>query len=34
MDHLVRVHLEADDDLDPLAFRVVGAQGDVLADAP
>jgi ribonuclease G len=33
MDHLVRVHLEADDDLEPLSFRVVDPRGDVLADA-
>ncbi len=33
MKHLVRVHLETDDDLDPQSFRVVNAQGEVLADA-
>ena len=31
MDHLVRVHLETDEDLDPLSFRVVDAQGELLA---
>jgi ribonuclease G len=33
MDHLVRVHLDPDEDLDPLAFRVVDAQGELLADS-
>jgi ribonuclease G len=33
MEHLVRVHLETDDDLDPQSFRVVDSRGEVLADA-
>ncbi len=33
MDHLVRVHLDPDDDLEPLAFRVVNDRGDVLSEA-
>jgi ribonuclease G len=32
MDHLVRVHLEPDDDLEPMTFRVVDKQGEVLSD--
>ncbi|MEF8796828.1 MAG: Rne/Rng family ribonuclease [Salinivenus sp.] len=32
MDHLVRVHLEPDDDLEPMTFRVVDEQGEVLSD--
>ncbi|MFB6249508.1 MAG: Rne/Rng family ribonuclease [Salinibacter sp.] len=31
MDHLVRVHLEPDDDLEPMTFRVVDKQGEVLS---
>ncbi|PSQ97081.1 MAG: ribonuclease E/G [Bacteroidetes bacterium SW_9_63_38] len=33
MDHLVRVHLEPDDELEPLAFRVVNEQGEVLTES-
>jgi ribonuclease G len=33
MDHLVRVHLEPDEDLDPLAFRVVDTQGELLTES-
>jgi ribonuclease G len=30
MDHLVRVHLEPDPDLEPSAFRIVDKQGEIL----
>jgi len=33
MDHLVRVHLETDDALDPLSFRVEDTQGELLTDS-
>jgi ribonuclease G len=33
MNHLVRVHLEPDDDLEPLSFRILSARGEVLSDA-
>jgi len=33
MDHLVRVHLDPDDDLDPLSFRVVDPKGEVLTES-
>jgi ribonuclease G len=32
MNHLVRVHLEPDDDLEPMTFRVVDNQGEVLSE--
>jgi ribonuclease G len=32
MEHLVRVHLEPDDDLEPMTFRVVDPQGEVLSE--
>ncbi len=32
MNHLVRVHLEPDDDLEPLSFRVVDDRGQVLTE--
>jgi len=33
MNHLVRVHLEPDDDLEPLSFRILSDRGEVLSDA-
>jgi ribonuclease G len=33
MDHLVRVHLETDEDLAPLSFRVVDTQGELLTES-
>jgi ribonuclease G len=33
MNHLVRVHLEPDDGLEPLAFRVVNERGEVLTES-
>ena len=33
MNHLVRVHLEPDDSLEPLAFRVTDTQGKVLTES-
>ena len=32
MNHLVRVHLEPDDALEPMTFRVVDSQGEVLSE--
>jgi hypothetical protein len=33
MDHLVRVHLETDEDLSPLAYRICDARsGETLAE--
>lgn len=33
MEHLVRVHLEPDPEVEPLSFRVVDEKGDVLAES-
>ena len=33
MNHLVRVHLEPDEDLDPLSFRVTDTQGELLTES-
>jgi ribonuclease G len=34
MDHLVRVHLETDETLDPLSFRVMDTKGELIAGSP
>jgi hypothetical protein len=32
MNHLVRVHLDADESIEPLTYRVVDARGEVLTE--